>query len=92
METCITIAAEESLPALYSQDETAWLESMALMIRRGELANLDLDNLADYLSAYENAVELAASETALPKTSFPTTCPYTVKQLLEIAVSQDDEI
>jgi hypothetical protein len=152
----MAIATEESLALLYSEDETAWLEAMVLMIRRGELANLDFDNLADYLSdmakrdrrevksrlvvllvhllkwefqrekrsrgwrttvltqrqelvdlaasgvlrahaeqvlgeAYENAVELAASETALPRASFPTACPYTLKQLLEIDVLEGDE-
>jgi Domain of unknown function DUF29 len=34
--------------------------------------------------AYENAVELAASETGLPKTTFPADCPYTIEQLLAI--------
>src|SRR5437588_12588117 len=42
--------ADESLAALYLEDETAWLEAMAELVRRGDLANLDLENLAEYLS------------------------------------------
>jgi hypothetical protein len=151
----MAIAAEESLATLYTEDETAWLDAMAALARRRDLANLDLDNLADYLSdmarrdrrevksrliillvhllkwefqeekrsrswrttvltqrqeladlagrgvlrahadsvlpeAYEHAVELAASETALPKTSFPAVCPYTVEQLLVIDLPEGE--
>jgi len=148
-------ATEESLAALYTEDETAWLEAMAALVRRRQLAQLDLENLAEYLSdmakrdrrevksrlvtllahllkwefqqekrsrswrttvltqrqelvdlagggvlrahaesvlieAYENAVERAASETALPKASFPAQCPYTVEQLLAIDLPEGD--
>jgi hypothetical protein len=152
----MTIAAqEESLATLYTEDETAWLEAMAGLVRRRNLANLDLDNLAEYLSdmarrdrrevksrlivllvhllkwefqeekrsrswrttvlaqrqelvdlagrgvlrahaesvlleAYENAVELAASETALSKSSFPAVCPYALEQLLTIDLPEGD--
>ena len=142
-------ATAESLVALYTEDETAWLDAMAALIRRRELTGLDLDNLSEYLTdmanrdrrevksrlavllahllkwefqpgkrtrswrttilvqrrrladlasrgvlrahaeailpeAYDEAVEVAASETALPRTSFPTSCPYTIGQLLAI--------
>jgi hypothetical protein len=151
----MAIAMEESLATLYAEDETAWLEAMASLVRRRELVNLDLENLAEYLSdmakrdrrvvksrlivllvhllkwefqgekrsrswrttvltqrqelvdlagrgvlrahaeailaqAYEDAVELAASETALPKASFPEACPYTVEQLLAIDLPEGD--
>jgi hypothetical protein len=146
---------EESLSALYLEDETAWLEAMAELVRRGDLPSLDLENLAEYLSdmakrdrrevksrlivllvhllkwefqpekrtrgwrttvltqrqeladlagrgvlrahaeavlpeAYENAVELATSETALPNASFPAVCPYTVEQLLAVDLPEGD--
>ena len=46
----MTIATAESLAALYTDDETAWLEAMAALVRRRDLAALDLDNLGEYLS------------------------------------------
>src|ERR1044071_7518904 len=145
----MAVAATESLAALYTEDETAWLEAMAALVRRRDLGELDLDNLSEYLTdmaqrdrreaksrlvvllahrlkwefqrkkrsrgwrttmlnqrqeladlagrgvlrahaeavlprAYENAVELAAAETGLPKATFPAECPYTIEQLLTI--------
>ena len=151
----MAVATEESLAALYLEDETAWLELMATLIRQRQLAGLDLANLANYLSdmakrdrrevksrlttllvhllkwefqkekrsrswrttvltqrqelgdlaatgvlrahaesvlteSYANAVARAISETALPKTSFPDACPYTVEQLLAIDLPEGD--
>ena len=43
-------AAAESLTALYTEDETAWLEAMAEAARRGDLAALDLHHLSEYLT------------------------------------------
>src|SRR3954453_6512026 len=136
----MAIAIAESLAALYTEDETAWLEAMAEIARCRDLARLDLDNLGEYLTdmaqrdrrevksrlvvllahllkwefqqekrsrswrttvlnqrqelvdlagrgvlrnhagvvlpeAYDNAVELAVSETGLLRTSFPGACP-----------------
>ena len=45
----MAIAIAESLAALFTEDETAWLEAMADLVRRRDLAALDLDNLAEYL-------------------------------------------
>ena len=39
-----------SLSVLYEQDETAWLESMAELIRLGRLEEVDYPNLAEYLA------------------------------------------
>jgi hypothetical protein len=151
----MTIATAKSLAALYTEDETAWLETMAALVRRRDLAGLDLDNLGEYLTdmalrdrrevksrlvillahllkwefqpekrsrswrttvlnqrqelsdlasrgvlrvhaeavlpeAYDNAVELAASETGKPKTSFPAACPYTIEQLFIIELSEGE--
>lgn len=36
--------------ALYEQDETAWLETMAELIRTGRLEEVDYPNLAEYLT------------------------------------------
>ncbi len=36
--------------ALYEQDETAWLEATAELIRQGQLDGVDLDTLAEYLT------------------------------------------
>ncbi|HKM55673.1 MAG TPA: DUF29 domain-containing protein [Isosphaeraceae bacterium] len=148
----MAMATAESLAALFTEDETAWLEAMADLIRLRDLAALDLENLAEYLvdmarrdrrevksrlvvllahllkwdfqpekrsrswrttilsqrqeladlasrgvlrthaetvlpAAYENAVELAASETGVPAATFPKVCPLTVEQLLAIDVS-----
>ncbi len=152
----MAVATAESLAVLYTEDETAWLEAMAALVRRRELAELDLENLGEYLTdmarrdrrevrsrlvvllahllkwefqpekrsriwrttmlnqrqelvdlvghgvlrahaetvlpeAYDNAVELAASETGLPKTSFPAVCRYTIEQLLAIVLSEGDD-
>ena len=43
-------AAAESLSALYTVDETAWLEAMSTAAREGDWAALDLDHLSEYLS------------------------------------------
>ncbi len=42
--------AASSLPDLYESEETAWLEAMSDLIRRGRFSELDYDNLAEYLS------------------------------------------
>jgi hypothetical protein len=44
-------------------------------LRRKLLENLD--------KAYADAVEMAVSETGLPKTTFPETCPFTLEQVLD---------
>jgi len=142
-------ATSDSLALLYMDDETAWVEMMAELVRRRDLTALDLENLRAYLTdmaqrdrrevlnrlvvllahllkwefqpnkrsrswrttvlhqrqklskvagrgvlrehaeavlaeAYEDAVELAASETGLPGASFPAVCPYTIEQLFAI--------
>lgn len=143
------------LVELYAEDETAWLEQMSELVRQRRLDQLDLENLAEFLSdmarrdrrevksrlgvlmahllkgrfqterrsgnwrativtqrqelaelagsgvlrnhaeavlvsAYENAVELAAAETGLPAGTFPAACPYTVEQLLAADVSDEE--
>ncbi len=40
----------EPLSTLYLRDETAWLETMAELIARNELSELDYDNLREYLT------------------------------------------
>ena len=40
----------ETLPALYEQDETAWLDAMAELARDGRAEDLDLPHLAEYLA------------------------------------------
>jgi len=40
----------DSLPVLFEQDETAWLDRMAELAREGRSGDLDLPHLADYLS------------------------------------------
>jgi hypothetical protein len=150
----VSVAAE-TLAALYTEDETAWLEAMAAAARHRDVAALDLDHLSEYLTdmaqrdrrevksrlvvllthllkwqfqpqrrsrgwrtttlnqryqladlagrgvlrahaeavladAYGRAVTLAASETGLPRGDFPTTCPYTVEQMLAIDLPEGD--
>src|SRR5436190_3753444 len=41
----------EDLKVLYEQDETAWLELSARLIREGRADELDLDNLGEFLEA-----------------------------------------
>src|SRR5690242_9601064 len=43
-------AAAVDLSALYEVDETAWLDSMAVLIEQGEFADLDYFHLAEYLA------------------------------------------
>ncbi len=148
------VATPESLPALYHEDEVAWLDAMAEIIRRRDLAALDLDSLHELLTdmairerrelksrhvvlmthqlkwryqpkeqtrswettalvqsqeladiagrgvlrahaesvlpdAYANAVKRAASETRLPRSTFPVDCPSTVEELLNVDLSED---
>jgi Domain of unknown function DUF29 len=45
----MTATELETLPELYEQDETAWLEQMAELIRNRQIDQLDLTNLAEYL-------------------------------------------
>src|SRR5437764_13198832 len=45
----VSVAAE-TLAALYTEDETAWLEAMAAAASRGDVAALDLDHLSEYLT------------------------------------------
>jgi hypothetical protein len=35
------------------------------------------------LDAYPDALKVAVSETGLPKSTFPNSCPYTIEQLLD---------
>jgi hypothetical protein len=35
------------------------------------------------LDAYPDALKVAMSETGLPKSTFPNSCPYTIEQLLD---------
>ncbi len=46
----MTVRMLDALPALYEQDETAWLEAMAELARDGRSRDLDLPHLAEYLS------------------------------------------
>lgn len=46
----MTTAQALSPSVLYEQDETAWLEAMAELIRLGRLDEVDYPNLAEYLA------------------------------------------
>ena len=46
----MTVLLTETLPELYLRDETAWLDLMAETARDGRVTELDLQNLAEYLS------------------------------------------
>ena len=46
----LTATAPEQLSVLYLSDETAWLDSMADLIARGDVGELDFDNLREYLT------------------------------------------
>jgi hypothetical protein len=46
----VTTAQLASKNVLYEQDETAWLEVMAELIRLGRLDEVDFPNLADFLT------------------------------------------
>lgn len=143
----MTTATVPPLAALYEQDETAWLEAMAELVRQRRLGELDLVHLAEYLTdmarrdrrevvsrlrillahiltweyqpdqrsgswhrsileqqkelaadtergvlrnhaedvlnnCYQDAIELAAAETGLPASAFPSVCLYSLDQLL----------
>src|SRR5947209_4709408 len=45
----MTTAQALPLSVLYEQDETAWLEATAELIRQGRLDEVDYPNLAEYL-------------------------------------------
>ena len=46
----MAVAVGESLADLYLEDETAWLEATAELVRSRDLANLDLEHLGEYLT------------------------------------------
>ena len=46
----MTTAQAPALSVLYEQDETAWLEATAELIRLGRLDEVDYPNLAEYLA------------------------------------------
>lgn len=46
----MTTAQTPHLDLLYEQDETAWLDAMAELIRQGRFDELDFSNLAEYLT------------------------------------------
>jgi Domain of unknown function DUF29 len=46
----MTMSQTFPLGLLYEQDETAWLETMSEVIRRGRLDEIDYPNLAEYLA------------------------------------------
>src|SRR5262245_40048699 len=46
----MTVTQVDELRDLYEQDETAWLERMAELIRQKQFGDLDYGNLAEYLS------------------------------------------
>ncbi len=66
----------------------SWLST--LRVQRIDIADLIDDNpsLQPYLAealgrAYLKGIELAAGETNLPSTTFPSTCPYSLVQVLD---------
>lgn len=46
----MAVATAGSLAAVYLEDETAWLEAMAALVRLRDLEALDLENLGEYLT------------------------------------------
>jgi hypothetical protein len=46
----MVLRTSEALPALYEADETAWLETMAELIREGKTQELDYAHLQEYLT------------------------------------------
>ena len=135
------------LADLYEADETAWLDESVRLIRAGRAADLDYENLTEFLESmarrdrrevvsrlmtliahllkwryqpdrrtrswratvttqrkrlelllssrtlrdhaaaelkdvYHSAVQIAADETGIEKTSFPQDCPFTLDQIL----------
>ncbi len=47
----MSTAQANDLKLLYEQDETAWLEQSVRLIREGHLADLDYENLSEFLEA-----------------------------------------
>lgn len=67
-----------------------------VLTQRNELADLAGAGVlrahaeAVLVEAYDRAVELAASETALPLATFPGDCSYSLEQLLVIELPEGD--
>jgi uncharacterized NAD(P)/FAD-binding protein YdhS len=71
-------------------DYVLWLERQIEIIRQRDFAHALEDSpslgilVRSYVgSQYPRAVEQAVIETGLPKTTFPTSSPYTEQQLLD---------
>jgi hypothetical protein len=87
---------QTTLKNLYEQDFSAWIQRhieswrCSIIEQRIQIVRLVNNNLSlkPYLrealaEAYPFAVKQASKETNLPKTAFPTICPYTFEQLLD---------
>lgn len=61
---------------LYDADFYLWTQQQAALLREGKWQALDYANLAA-------ARRQASRDTRLPETTFPATCPWSVKQLLD---------
>lgn len=151
----MSTATPAHLSALYEQDETAWLDANAALIREGKLDEVDFAHLAEFLEdmaqrdrreiksrltvlmmhllkwqfqtefrsrswhstiilqraelvdllqskllrhhaeailmdAYATATLKASSETGLPRSTFPASCPYSIDDLLTVSEQADD--
>jgi len=66
----------------YHEDLSAWAATQAALIRAGRLAGA-------LAAAYPQALAWATAETGLAESTFPTTCPFGVEQVLDRAFLPD---
>ena len=62
-------------------------QELAVLAGRGVLRVHAAEVLSE---AYQDAVELAASETKMPREAFPAECPYSFDQLLVVDLPDDE--
>lgn len=64
-------------------------QELAVLASRGVLRVHATEVLSE---TYKDAVELAASETKMPREAFPPACPYSFDQLLVIELPDDEDV
>ena len=77
--------------ALYDQDCYAWANEQAALLRAGNLAAADIENIAEEMPVADKAITAAyldarlevSAETKLSRKSFPATCPWTLAQIAD---------
>jgi hypothetical protein len=96
VKSCLVVLLTHLLKWQYQTERRSRSWRTTVLLQRNELADLasrgvlrvHAENVL--AEAYDQAVELAVSETDLPRTTFPATCAYTIEQLFAIDLMPEE--